>query len=63
MQIITFLGIPFILLYDAYSLMQSIEVVYNVKNVNTDANLNATISIEKQAAAELAKGIQAVGSN
>lgn len=64
-QIISFIGIPLYLLYSLYNIPTLNIVSYlddKDKNLNIDIDLNATVSIGKDAAAELAKGMHTVGS-
>ncbi len=65
-QIISFISIPLYLIYSLYNIVSMIDIVCYVNdkgnNANPDIDFNATVSIGKDAAAELAKGMQTVGS-
>src|SRR2546421_6439919 len=67
LQIISFIGIPLYLIYSCYNIYNMIDIVSyvtdNDKDVNTDVDINATVSIGKDAASELAKGMNTIGSN
>lgn len=65
-QIISFISIPLYLIYSLYNIVSMIDIVCYVNDKGNNANpyidFNATVSIGKDAAAELAKGMQTVGS-
>jgi hypothetical protein len=65
-QIISFIGIPLYLIYSFYNISIMMEIVSyvmnNDKNISTDVDINATVSIGKDAASELAKGMHTIGS-
>jgi len=64
--IISFIGIPLYLIYSFYNISTMMEIVSyvmnNDKNISTDVDINATVSIDKDAASELAKGMHTIGS-
>lgn len=64
-QIFSFVGIPLCLIYSLYNIVSIIDIVSYVNdtdnNTNPDIDFNATVSIGKDAA-ELAKGMQTIGS-
>ena len=65
-EIIFFIGIRLCLIYSLYNIVSSIDIVCYLNdkdnNTNPDIDFNATVSIGKDAAAELAKGMQTIGS-
>ena len=65
-QIISFISIPLFLIYSLYDIVSMINIVNYLddknNNINPDIDFNTTISIGKDAAAELEKGMQTVGS-
>ncbi len=64
-QIIYFIGIPLYVTYNLYHVISMIDIISYVNdnnNINPDIDFNATVSIEKDAAAELSKGMQTIGS-
>jgi hypothetical protein len=65
-QIISFIGIPLYLTYSLYHVVSMIDIISYVNdkdsNINPDIDFNATVSIGKDAAAELSKGMQTIGS-
>ena len=63
-QIISYIGIRLCLIYSLYNIVSLIDIVcyVNDNNTNPDTDFNATVSIGKDAAAELAKGMQTIGS-
>ena len=65
-QIYYFVGIPLCLIYSLYNIVSIIDIVSYVNDTDNNTNpyidFNATVSIGKDAAAELAKGMQTIGS-
>ena len=65
-QILSFIGIPLYLIYSLYNISTMMDIVSyitnNDKNISTDVDINATVSIGKDAASELAKGMHTIGS-
>jgi len=66
-QIISFIGRPLYLIYSLYNIYSMIEIINYIKDkdnnkINPDIDFNATVSIGKDAALELAKGMQTIGS-
>ena len=66
-QIISFIGIPLYLIYGLYNIYSMIEIVNYINDkdnnkINPEIDFNATVSIGKDAAVELAKGMQTIGS-
>ena len=65
-QIISFIGIPLYLTYVSYHVFTMIDIISYANdkdnNINPDVDLNATVSIGKDAAGELSKGMQTIGS-
>lgn len=65
-QILSLVGMPLYLIYNLYNLPNMIDIISYVtdknKDINTDVDINATVSIAKDAASELAKGMHTIGS-
>lgn len=65
-EIISFIGIPLYLIYSLYHVVSIIDIISYVNdkdnNINPDIDFNATVSVGKDAAAELSKGMQTIGS-
>jgi Cytochrome C and Quinol oxidase polypeptide I len=65
-QIISFIGVPLYIIYKLYYVINMIDIISCVNdknnNVNPDVDFNATVSIGKDAAVELSKGMQTIGS-
>ena len=67
MQIFSFISIPLYLTYLLYNIINIIDIANYVNdkdnnNINPDIDFNTTVSIGKDAATELAKGMQTIGS-
>ena len=66
MQIFSFISIPLYLRYFLYNIINIIGIANYVNdkdnNINPDIDFNTTVSIGKDAATELAKGMQTIGS-
>ena len=61
MQLFSLILIPFYVIYKTYSVFNYIDIISYAKD--TDVNLHGHVSINKEAAAEISKGISTVGSN
>ena len=65
-QIISLIGIPLYLTYSLYQVVSMVDIISYINdkdnNINPDIDFNATVSKGKDAAAELSKGMQTIGS-
>lgn len=65
-QVLFLIGMPLYFIYRLYDLPNMVDIISYVtdkdKGVNTDVDINTTVSIGKDAASELAKGMHTIGS-
>ena len=62
-EIIYFIGIPLYLIYNLYHVVSMIDIISYVNDKDNNINLHGHVSLNKEAATEISKGISAVGSN
>lgn len=65
-EIIYFICIPLYIIYSLYNIINMVDIISYINdknsNINLDMDIYATVSISKDAALELSKGMQTVGS-